>query len=210
VHRQVDVNGIIGRIRDKVISRNSGLKKGIKMKLITRLVATVTFGIAISGIAAAQESLPIADYPAVRDVPGAVLFPDTTVEHKVVFDNLMVAENTDDVNPMLLAVARYVNTLAKYGVPAENRKIAIVMHRGSTPITLTNETFSARNDGHDNPNIKLIQDLHAAGVKLHLCGQAAVANDLTVDDLLDEVQLDLWALTTIIDYQQKGYSLIGG
>jgi intracellular sulfur oxidation DsrE/DsrF family protein len=210
VHRQVDVNGIIVRIREKVISRNSGLKKGIKMKLITRLVATVTFGIAISGIAAAQESLPIADYPAVRDVPGAVLFPDTTVEHKVVFDNLMVAENTDDVNPMLLAVARYVNTLAKYGVPAENRKIAIVMHRGSTPITLTNETFSARNDGHDNPNIKLIQDLHAAGVKLHLCGQAAVANDLTVDDLLDEVQLDLWALTTIIDYQQKGYSLIGG
>ena len=164
----------------------------------------------LSTSAVSQEQLPIADYPAVRDVPGAVLFPDTTAEHKVVFDNLAVAESIDDVNPMLLAVARYVNTLEKYGVPAENRKIAVVMHRGSTPITLTNEAFRARNDGHDNPNIKLIRDLHAAGVKLHLCGQAAVANDISTDELLDEVQLDLWALTTIIDYQQKGYVLIGG
>ena len=68
---------------------------------------------------------------------------------------------------MLLAVARYVNTLEKYGVPAENRKIAVVMHRGSTPITLTNEAFRARNDGHDNPNIKLIQDLFGAFLGVH-------------------------------------------
>jgi intracellular sulfur oxidation DsrE/DsrF family protein len=180
------------------------------MKSLILLATMLVISFLFSGLAVSQDQLPVSDYPAVRDVPGAVLFPDTTVEHKVVFDNLAVAENIDDVNPMLLAVARYVNTLAKYGVPAEKRKIAIVMHRGSTPITLTNEAFRSRNDGHDNPNIKLIQDLVAAGVKLHLCGQAAVANGISQDDLLDEVQLDLWALTTIIDYQQKGYVRIGG
>lgn len=180
------------------------------MKSLAGLTTVLIISIAISTPAASQEQLPIADYPAVRDVPGAVLFPDTGVEHKVVFDNLAVAENIDDVNPMLLAVARYVNTLAKYGVPPEKRNIAVVMHRGSTPITLTNEAFRVRNDGHDNPNIKLIEDLHAAGVKLHLCGQAAVANNISADELLDEVQLDLWALTTIIDYVQNGYVLIGG
>ena len=180
------------------------------MKAPIGLATIIAIGFMVSESAVSQERLPIADYPAVRDVPGAVLFPDTAAEHKVVFDNLAVAENVDDVNPMLLAVARYVNTLAKYGVPAEKRRIAVVMHRGSTPITLTNEAFRSRHDGHDNPNIKLIRDLHAAGVKLHLCGQAAVANDISADELLDEIQLDLWALTTIIDYQQKGYVLIGG
>ena len=180
------------------------------MKSSIGLAAIIAIGFTVSGPVFSQDRLPVADYPAVREVPGAVLFPDTTVEHKVVFDNLTVANNVDDVNPMLLAVARYVNTLAKYGVPADKRRIAVVMHRGSTPTTLTNEAFRSRNDGHDNPNVKLIRDLHAAGVKLHLCGQAAVANDISPDELLDEIQLDLWALTTIIDYQQKGYVLIGG
>lgn len=157
----------------------------------------------------AQQDLPLPGYPVVREVPGAKLLPDTTMEHKVVFDNLAVAENVDDENPMLLAVARYVNSLAAYGVPPEKRSIAVVMHRGSTPIILRNEAFRARNDGHDNPNIALLQALHAAGVKLHICGQAVIAMDIDPGDILPEIQLDLWALTTIIDYQQKGYVRIG-
>jgi len=160
--------------------------------------------------AAAQAPLPLPDYPAAREVPGAVLLPDPAVEHKLVFDNLAVAENVDDVNPILLAAARYLNTLAKYGVPPEHRKIAIVMHRGSTPIILKKEAFRARNDGHDNPNIDLIRALHAAGVKLHVCGQAVMAMEIDPDDILPEIQLDLWALTTLMYYEQQGYARFGG
>ena len=68
----------------------------------------------------AEDGLPIPGYDAARDVPNAQLLPDPNVEHKVVFDAVRAAENIDDVNPMLVAVARYLNTLAKYDVPPEN------------------------------------------------------------------------------------------
>ncbi|MDA0994832.1 MAG: DsrE family protein [Proteobacteria bacterium] len=166
--------------------------------------------IAFAGSVEAQESPPVPGYAAAKDVPGAHVLPDPDVEHKVVFDAVIAAENIDDVNPMLVAVARYVNTLAKYGVPPENRKIAVVFHQAAGPIVMKNEVFKARNDGHDNPNVELIRNLHAAGVKLHVCGQGALARNIAPEDILPEIQLDLWALTTLIDFGQHGYVRIGG
>lgn len=163
-----------------------------------------------AGPAGAQQDLPVPGYPAARDVPGAGMLPDPATEHKVVFDAVRAADDVGDVNPMLVAVARYVNTLARYGVPRDKRRIAVVMHRGATPIVLKNEAFKARFDGHDNPNIDLIRRLHAAGVAFHVCGQGASAQDIDAGEILDEVQLDLWALTTMIDLGLKGYVKIGG
>lgn len=171
--------------------------------------ATVAF-IVMVGPVQAQTGLPVPDYPAARDVPGAHLLPDPNVVYKVVFDVVEAAENIDDVNPGLASVARYVNTLAKYGVPAENRNIAVVLHRGSTEIILNSETFKARNDGHDNPNVAIIRSLDAAGVELHVCGQAVLGRKIDAKDILPEIQVDLWALTTLIDLGLRGYVRIGG
>lgn len=166
--------------------------------------------IAVAGPAQAQTSLPIPDHPAARDVPGAHLLPDPGMVHKVVFDVAAAAESVGDVNPGLAGVARYVNTLAQYGVPAENRKIAVVLHRGSTPVILNSAAFKARNDGLDNPNIALIRSLDAAGVEFHVCGQAVLGNEIDPQDMMPEIQLDLWALTTLIDLGLQGYVRIGG
>ena len=107
-------------------------------------------------------------------------------------------------------MAVYVNTLAKFGVPPENRKISVVLHRGSGLIGLKNEEFKARHDGKDNPNIELIQKLHAAGVTFHQCGQGVLAREIDPDDLLDEIQIDYWALTTLVELGRQGYVKIGG
>lgn len=170
----------------------------------------VVIAVATSGAALAQERLPVPGYPAARDVPNAQVLPDPNIVHKVVFDAVIAAENVDDVNPMLIATARYVNTLAKYGVPPENRQIAVVFHQAAGPVVLKNEAFKLRHDGHDNPNIELIRNLHAAGVALHVCGQGVTARNYDPDEIQDEIQLDLWALTTLIDFAQKGYIKIGG
>jgi intracellular sulfur oxidation DsrE/DsrF family protein len=175
-----------------------------------RITAFALVALLTCGNVWAQNELPITGYPAARDVPNAKMLPDPNRELKVVFDAVAAAENVDDVNPMLVAVARYVNTLAKYGVPQDKRKIAVVMHQGATPIILKNDEFKARYDGHDNPNIDLIRQLHAAGVAFHVCGQGATAQKIAAEDILDEVQLDLWALTTIIDLGMQGYVKIGG
>ncbi|MDO8270529.1 MAG: DsrE family protein [Gammaproteobacteria bacterium] len=162
----------------------------------------------IPAIASAQ--LPIPGYSAAKDYPGAHLTPDANTEYKVLFDFVVADDNLDDPYPMLPLVARYVNTLANLGVTEENRKIAVMLHQGSGLIGLENEEFKARNNGKDNPNIALIKQLHAAGVTFHQCGQGVLSRGLSEDQLLDEIQVDFWALTTLIELGRQGYVKIGG
>jgi intracellular sulfur oxidation DsrE/DsrF family protein len=180
------------------------------MKNALVLMAIGVIAVAPTGAVLAQENLPVPGLGAARDLPGAHLTPDPNTEYKVVFDFVMKDENLDDPYPMLPLVARYVNTLANLGVPRENRKIAVVLHQGSGLIGLTNEAFRARHDGHDNPNIELIRSLHAAGVSFQLCGQGVLGRKLGKDDLLEEIQVDYWALTTLIELGRQGYVKIGG
>jgi len=179
------------------------------MKLAKLLLLTLST-LLLSAPVFAADALPIPGHNASRDYPGAHLTPDANTEYKVVFDLVVNDDNLDDPYPMLPLVARYVNTLANLGVPEENRKIAIVMHQGSGLIGLKNEEFKARHDGKDNPNIELIQQLHAAGVTFHLCGQGVLSRNIEESDLLDEIQVDYWALTTLIELGRQGYVKIGG
>ncbi len=101
---------------------------------------------ALSGLSGslAAQTLPIPDGAVARDLPGAKELPDPSVTYKVVFDIAKAAPKIDEVNPALNLVVRYLNTLAKNGVPADHRKIAVVFHQGGTEIVLNNETFKAR------------------------------------------------------------------
>ena len=173
------------------------------------VIAATSIGIMSSTLAQTTDTLPVPNFEPARDVPGAHQLPDPTVTHKVVIDITTAASEINDINSRLVRAARYVNTLAKYGVPAEQRKVAVVLHQGATEIILNNETFKARNDGHDNPNIALIQNLTAAGVKFHVCGQAVLGRNIDPDTIMPEIQLDLWALTTLINLQLDGYVLVG-
>jgi intracellular sulfur oxidation DsrE/DsrF family protein len=154
-------------------------------------------------------SLPVPGVEPARDVPNAHERPDPTVTYKVLFDFAAPMKPTEKY-AALDAVARYVNTLAKYGVPKDHRKIAIVFHQGSTDIVMNNDAFKARYEGHDNPNIAMIRSLKQAGVDLHVCGQAVLARKIEPSTIQPEIQLDLWALTTIVNLEQQGYVRIGG
>ena len=176
---------------------------------------TVMVGLAMTALvlgpalaARAQAPLPVPGVEPARDVPGAGEMPDTKIVHKVVFDMGTANPKATEVHPMLQAVARYVNTLAKVGVPAANRKIAVVFHQGATDYVLQNDIYKARHEGQDNPNAAMIQALKKAGVDFRLCGQAAYARKIERKDMMPEIQLDLWALTTIIALQQQGYVLV--
>lgn len=160
-------------------------------------------------MAHAQSALPIPNAEVARDVPGAKELPDPNRTYKVVFDVGIAADKIDEVNPMLAVTARYVNTLAKFGVPADHRKIAVVFHQKGTEIIQSNEAYKARNNGHDNPNITIIRELKKAGVDFRVCGQAVLAFKIDPKNIQPEIQLDLWALTTLVDFQLDGYVHIG-
>jgi len=159
---------------------------------------------------AQSSTLPIPGTPAARDVPGAKELPDPNLTYKVVFDLRDAAPKIGDINPGLTGVVQFVNTLAKYGVPADHRKIAVVLHRNATEIILNNETFKERNHGQDNPNIELIRSMKNAGVDFRVCGQSVLAHKIDPKTIMPEIELDLWALTTLVDFQLRGYIHVGG
>lgn len=159
---------------------------------------------------AQAQDLPVPGVPAARDVPGAVEGVDPGMTYKIVFDLATAGPKPTEVHPMLQAVGRYVNTLAKGGVPAANRKIAVVFHQGGTDYILQNDAYKAKHNGENNPNIAIMQALKKAGVDFRVCGQAVLGLKIDPQTIQPEVQLDLWALTTITNFLMKGYALIGG
>jgi intracellular sulfur oxidation DsrE/DsrF family protein len=167
-------------------------------------------GFCVSARAQSEQTLPIPGGQVATDIPGAKELPDPNMTYKVVFDVATAAPTMDQVNPGLTVVVRYLNTLAKNGVAADHRKIAVVLHQKSTEIILNNEAFRARNDGHDNPNITLIQKMKKAGVDFRVCGQSVLANRIDPKTIMPEIELDLWALTTLVDLQLRGYVHVGG
>lgn len=167
-------------------------------------------GLSGSVFAQSAEPLAIPGGDVAKDVPGAKELPDPKMIYKVVFDIATAAPKVDEVNPGLTGVVRYVNTLAKYGVPADHRKIAVVFHRGGTDVVMNNDTFKARNDGHDNPNLALIQSMKKAGVDFRVCGQALLAHKIDPKTVTPEIEVDLWALTTLVNLELRGYVHVGG
>ena len=154
--------------------------------------------------------LLVPGYEAARDLPGARELPDAKTDYKVVFADGQDAKNPGDVNPMLPTIATYVNTLGKYGVPADHRHLVIMFHQ-RTPdidIVMSNDAYKERYN-RDNPNIALIHALKQAGVDIRVCGQGLLARNIDPKQVNPDVQIDLWAMTTLVNLQLKGYVRVG-
>jgi intracellular sulfur oxidation DsrE/DsrF family protein len=169
-------------------------------------IAIVTL-LAGAGHLYAQAPLAVPGAPVAQDVPGAKQLPNPNTIYKVVFSIGKPSPDAKKANPALTTVARYVNTLAKYGVPVEHRKIVVMIHhRGEGwEMILKNDAHRRATEGLDNPNIEMIQKLQAAGVQFRVCGQLVVGRKINPDDILPGIQTDLWALTSLVDLQLDGY-----
>jgi len=171
------------------------------------LLATASF---VPARAASDKPVLVPGYEAARDLPGARELPDPNTDYRVVFADGQDAKNPGDINPMLPTIATYVNTLGKYGVPAEHRHLVIMFHQ-RTPdidIVMSNEAYRERYN-RDNPNIAIIHALKQAGVDIRVCGQGLIARKIEAKQVNPDVQIDLWAMTTLVNLQLKGYVRVG-
>jgi intracellular sulfur oxidation DsrE/DsrF family protein len=155
------------------------------------------------------EKLPMAGVAPAKDFAGAKELPDPATDYKVVFS---VAANVkdDEVHPTLKTIALYLNTLAHNGVPAKHRHIAAVFHQGGGDAVLANDVYKSRHKGVDNPNIAILKELKDAGVDMRVCGQGLLGKKVEPSQLLPGVQADLWAMTTMVNLQLRGYVRVGG
>lgn len=168
----------------------------------------------LAGAARAADvsgQLAVPGYPVAVDVPGAHELPDPSIDYKIAWGIGSGAKDlTAEVNPTLPIIARYVNTLAKWGVPEAKRHIIVMFHQRSDDfdIVLGNEAFKAKY-GKDNPNVALIAALKKAGVEFRACGQAVVGRKIDAKDVNPDIQIDLWAMTTFMNLQMKGFIRTG-
>ena len=163
---------------------------------------------AASAAAAAGDAKPVASAETAKDFPGAKERPDPNHDYKVVF-SVGAKVKDDEVHPTLKMIGLYLNTLAQQGVPAKNRHIAAMFHQGGGDAVFNNETYKARHNGVDNPNIAVLKELHAAGVELRVCGQGLMGKKVDPSQLLPGVQADLWAMVTMVNLQSRGYVRVG-
>jgi len=161
--------------------------------------------------AADTRPLLVPGYEPARDVPGAAELPDPKIDYKILFSVSNGAKDRDaDVNPMLPTIARYLNTLGKYNVQADHRHLVVMFHQRNPDfdIVMTNEAYKARY-GKDNPNIALIHALKQAGVQFRACGQALGGRKIDAKDVNPDIQIDLWAMTSMLNLQMKGFARVG-
>jgi intracellular sulfur oxidation DsrE/DsrF family protein len=160
--------------------------------------------------AAEGDALLVPGMSVATDIPNAHELPDPNMNYKVVFSINRDPGSPDDVNPMFNAIATYMNTLGQHGVPAEHRNIVAVIHHRTEgfDIVMSNEAYKKRH-GRDNPNIEVIRKLTQAGVDIRLCGQGLIGREIDAKDVNPDIQVDLWAMTSIINLMLEGYAHIG-
>lgn len=164
---------------------------------------------AILGAATARaERLPVPSAGLPGFIAGMKEVPDPGTDYRLLFD-LQAAPPAHGPDPRLQSVARYLNALAEYGVPAIHRHLVVLVHGAATPLVLNDAAYAVQAGGHANPSAALIAGMRAAGVQFRVCGQALLARHLTPTQLLPGVEMDLWALSTLANLQLHGYAHIG-
>jgi intracellular sulfur oxidation DsrE/DsrF family protein len=171
------------------------------LALLLLAVSAVTLPV---GSGAHAQTLPVPAQGLPGYIAGAQEVPDPGLVYKVVFD-IASAGPADKVHPGLAAAARYLNTLAEYGVPPVRRQLTVLLHGDATQFVLRDAAFAARNHGHANPNTALIAALRQAGVVVRVCGQALLTQHIAPRDMLPALQVDLWAVSTLANLQLHGY-----
>lgn len=167
----------------------------------------LSFLLCLSTLSAQKKVNPvIKSFGGIYPLEEATVKPEPRMVYKIVVDVFTGAEEPTELSGGLNNVARMLNLHAVGGVPPGKMEVVLAIHGGATFATLNNELYRKK-FGVDNPNIPLIQELKAAGVKLVVCGQSLIGRDIPTDAPVKEVEIATSMLTTVSMYQMKGYAV---
>lgn len=127
--------------------------------------------------------------------------------YRAVFDASRYSGEPNGLNTTLVGVARFLNMHGRNGVATEKMQLAVVLHGEALKTALTDEPYRSRYD-MANPNLELLSRLHAAGVRLYVCGQSMGFRDVAKQELLPETEVALSAMTMLTVLQSEGYALM--
>ena len=152
-----------------------------------------------------EVTLPVKDFGKVYNVPFAEDRPDSTMTYKIVFEASQPIDTFSQIYPPLEHVARMYNLHVYGGVPQKNLDVVLVIAGFGIPAAMNNEAYKKKY-GVDNPNLKVLEELKAAGVKIVGCAQAMMKNSIDPSDLNPIIKPIFSRFTTVSSYQLKGYA----
>lgn len=176
-------------------------------------LAALLVGVSLCSTVFAASPAGIWQFPVIKDagamhpLPNAAFQPDKTTIYKAVFVITQAPKGAKDPAGDLDSVARAVNIFASAGVPLDHLKFVAIIHGPATTMVLDNAQYKKR-FGKDNPSLKVIHALKAAGVDVVVCGQALAGFGYEHGWVDPDVTIALSALSTAILLQNQGYALI--
>jgi len=173
----------------------------------TILVVFVLTGCMASAQIQPRVNPVIRDFGGIFEIPYAIEKPDPSMNYNIVIEVERMSDKPDTLNWALNNVARMLNLHAVGGVPREKMNVVLAIHGGATYTVMNNEAYRAKYK-MDNPNLKIYQQLQAAGVKMFVCGQSLIARDVDRNKMVPEVKVSVSMLTILTTYQLKGYAVL--
>ena len=169
------------------------------------MVCVVFVGSSSAQAPARQQGEVVPHYGGVFDVPEATLRPPKDQDLELRFDVREGAE-PGQLNMQFDTVARFLNMQARAGVPRDRVKAALVVHGTAGKDLLTESEYRTRY-GKDNPNLRLLDELKAAGVRIYLCGQTSVGRNLPRAVVTPAADIALSAMVAHLVLDKEGYVL---
>lgn len=174
------------------------------MRLLLILLLSLSFGLLVGQV---DYQYPVVkDFGGIYSIDQATVLPDATQKYDIVID-VFSGEDPMQLNRALNNVARMINLHAISGVHPDSIHVVLAIHGSATKTVLNNDGYVSRY-GIENPNIDLIVALKDAGVKLTVCGQSLIGRKIGLDEVHEHIDLATSMLTTVTNYQQKGYTLL--
>ncbi len=100
-----------------------------------------------------------------------------------------------------------LNVLAVCKIPLTHAKCVVVFHGAAINAILDDGHYKEK-FGVSNPNLKVLAELKKSGVKLFVCGQNLLAENIDPKIISPEVRVASDALIVLMTYQNDGYALM--
>ena len=150
----------------------------------------------------------ISNYGGMFDVPGATDKPDPSMEYKIISDADKPVDKPEEIYPALDHILRMYNLFAFAGVSRKKLQVELVLYSQAIFIVMNNDAYKKKY-GVDNPNLKIIEEMKKAGIKVYACSQSMGKFGIEPSMLNPDVEMVYSRVTTLASRQLKGYAHVG-
>ena len=158
--------------------------------------------------ATAQSGAPIIkEADGFTVIPHVAIPPDKKRIYKAVFDATKAPKDPKEIIPALNMAGSELNGLAVSNIPLSNAKFVIVFH-GAALNGILDDVHYKEKFGISNPNLPVLSKLKKSGVRIFVCGQNLLGENIDFKTISKDVTIASDALIVLMAYQNDGYALM--